>query len=138
MKQRIDIEQLMELTEGQRQNLMIWWNPNPGDCAILETYKGQEIGIINTVDIKQGTIYINWDNTYGFLKEHLLPLLNIWQMIELLDNQDKDHNLYIANNPGTSTWEIHRIYTKDGKANTTDIEKSEFCDCLWQAVKEIL
>jgi hypothetical protein len=65
-------------------------------------------------------------------------LLSIGQMIEILDRQCKSHNLYMENNPGTCTWEVNRVYTKNGIPHAPTIEKTELCDCLWELVKRIL
>jgi len=91
------------------------------------------------------------------LEEHLFqggkletttPLLSIGQLIEFLDENDFIKEVYhrdiLSINIGGSTtrgqnWNYHsHSYTKKHKELRRHFQKKELCDCLWEAVKEVL
>jgi len=78
VKRRIDVSQLNELTDGQKQKLREWWKPEPGDWYYSPCNDGtyQPYGL-----------YMWHDD--GIEKYKPLPALDIGQMIELLQNCEK-------------------------------------------------
>jgi hypothetical protein len=120
MKQRISIEQLQELTGEQQQRLREWWKPQEGDWyhdkTYGESYYGMEVGGYDVYTLKPAI-----DD---------LPLLNIGQMIELLENKNPslkiENNYYDEIDPDSFIWGV------DGK------RADNFCDALWNAVKKVL
>jgi len=113
MKRRITVEQLQELTEEQQQRLREWWKPEHGDWY-LQYWIDDEPSLL---------IY----DSHTYLDDMFLPLLDIGQMIELLNNYDCDTEMQSAGN----MWYV----MVGGHINT---QAEELCDALWQAVKQIL
>lgn len=106
MKQRISISQLNQLSDNQKRKLRNYWKPK------FYKYVGSVVDFEDEITIDtEGTLY-----TISFLKDEFmgitLPLLNIGQMIELLD----DYNAPLI-----------RVKTVN-----------ELCDFLWKEIKEIL
>jgi hypothetical protein len=136
MKRRITIEQLRELTEGQKQKLIALWNPTGGDCLFVPTetqHKNTDCDKINTINedvigcigsfaFDKNELYypeFGNDNDFVFKKIDCLPLLDIGQMIELLQRIDGD---------GLKTkWYIPLAFIDH-----------KLCDALWKAVKTML
>ena len=124
MKLRITPEQLLELTDEQKQNLRELWGHRKWDlCAQFRDGR-----FIATHCIRDDPPYELCDTTSLVLFKHtLLPILSIGQMIELLDNifqKDKsiEHNKMQININKTILW----------------VGNSQLCDALWQAVKAVL
>jgi hypothetical protein len=119
MKRRINIEQLAELTGEQVRKLHDWWQPSIGDW------------MINTNLVKPEPRVLK----YTFKHERDLPLLDIGQMIELLQDNDS----IIRYEPDEQN-EL-QIY-KEGQwgRNTyyVSLLNKDICDALWRAVKQIL
>lgn len=118
MKKRISVDQMRELTKEQKKKLCEWWHPEHGDnfYDYIETAYTDCIVFLNGNDIKgcQGDEY---------KKENCLPLLNIGQMIELLEN--KEHNNHL----------IRQIF----HITSSQIDNVDnLCDALWEAIKSIL
>jgi len=131
MKQRINIDQLQELTSDQQNKLRDLWKPKQYDY-VAYTYEYYEKLITNEVVIKG--LYNNDPNfveevsdlegEYVFPKCNCLPLMNIGQMIEILGNDWYDE-LFICQF-------YHNEYYVE---NSYD---GEFVDALWEKVKYIL
>ncbi len=110
MKRRITVEQLQELTEEQQQRLREWWKPQYYD--VYAEYDG-------CLDC-----YEEMTATYPKQPDQNdLPLLDIGQMIELLENLQFD-------------W-FDEICTDEG-VYPQPIKGDNLCDALWQAVKQVL
>lgn len=127
MKRRITIEQLDELTEGQKAKLTEWWKPEYCDCFYITKnyYKewndiGEEIVEYRVTDLEFLTIE-HRDFRGGrykavkYPKEYCIPLLDIGQMIELLESKGI---------------KLYRI--------GVDVNINNLCDALWKTVKEAL
>ena len=91
MKQRINIDQLQELTLGQQSKLRDWWKPKQYD-QVAYTYKYHDEWVTGKIIIKglyngnptKVEEVSDIDGEYVFLKSQCLPLLNIGQMFEIL------------------------------------------------------
>lgn len=116
MKQRISVDQLLELTSEQREKLRSLWNPENGDYIFVELNSGD----VNRSDIGgylHSSGFFDYDPASKLIwsfsgYEHaskMFPLFSIGQMIELL----------LINNLAMSLTE-------------------NICDELWRAVKSIL
>jgi hypothetical protein len=111
MKRRIEPEQLLELTNEQRQKLQNWWVTELGDY--MTDFSTEEDGRYFVGICKY--IKPNSENrSIGF------PLLDIGQMIELLGDKWYDKIFYA----------VDEYIEKD--------YKGELCDALWQAVKQVI
>jgi len=148
MKRRISVEQLQELTYGQKQKLNEWWKPQIGDVFLTPDNTTAAIGdycfyTMHCTELVQ--FYGNDQNTETLVKvKYCIPLLDIGQMIELLES--KDHFFSISkeiacDDLGCLNWGwLIEINTKE---SPHQIEYMEFstdglADCLWKAVKTIL
>ena len=136
MKQRLEPKDLGELTEQQKVRLRELWKPQLGDAVLIP--RGIKYGngygkwhediwdkdvvyfigdiIADNISSVNNEPCLNLaeyssDNYFEIMVKDCLPLLNIGQMIEVVDN---------------------------GYFNANDIEIYELCDALWQAVKELL
>lgn len=125
MKQRIAVEQLMDLTEEQKQKLREWWKPQEGDFFLRVTTKGK-IDFIPFIFNAREFEFANY-------KEFKIPLLSMGQMIELLHtNHNLEHIEYMS---GNGTYEV----TVNPYVRLIEYKQAvELCDALWEAVKEIL
>lgn len=121
MKQHITIEQLDELTKSAKNKLRKWWKPTEGDW-LREKY-WEEAKIIGlgcwSPECECLTMYgpTNRKNEY-------LPLLSISQLIEFLDEIAPDKIIEVIDN---ETLGLSYGFPVD-----------DFCDDLWEAVKEVL
>ena len=121
MKRRIIVEQLQELTEEQQQRLREWWKPQYQD--VYAEYDG-------CLDC-----YEEMTATYPKQPDQNdLPLLDIGQMIELIT--DKQNSLCLVYYYGENA-ELHDT-PGDYNYYPAKAEGKEICDCLWQAVKQVL
>ena len=129
MKQRITVEQLQELTPEQQQKLRELWKPNYGDCAC-------EVGESDYVEQYKDDPYRHVIENAQNILNNSLPLLDIGQMIELLNNKRNQ----------AETLEIHApiglidrwcVWYANG-AFPKRYETHELCDALWESVKEAL
>jgi hypothetical protein len=134
MKQRITVEQLQQLTEEQQQRFREWWKPSIGD-AFTNYYADFGWTYNNIVGGCKGywnceSVIDDGDNPSEQPDEDSLPLLNIGQMIELLENKNPslkiENNYYDEIDPDSFIWGV------DGK------RADNFCDALWNAVKKVL
>ncbi|MDD4690584.1 MAG: hypothetical protein PHE51_12690, partial [Eubacteriales bacterium] len=110
-----------ELAEEQKQRLRELLKPAIGDMFILSG-KYKVIDVINGLDDENGDYFCYYDN-FVAEKEKCLPLLDIGQMIELLENLQFD-------------W-FDEICTDEG-VYPQPIKGDNLCDALWQAVKQVL
>jgi hypothetical protein len=123
MKQRIEPPQLNELTDEQKDKLREWWKPEKGDWVCD---KNCDNGLLH-VDCDTGwAVYDNYTNHLGdwneaVIKQKLLPILSIGQMIEILG---KD-------------W-VEQVYSVDYDHDIYPLFDNELCDALWSAIKEVL
>jgi hypothetical protein len=122
MKQRISVEQLLQLNKEQRRKLREWWKPDIDDVFIWHEGKREHRWIKGDFHDHD---YWRWFQRQNDKKSDL-PLLNIGQMIELLDIE--------LMNPYPSNWEVE--YYQGNKLCITSA--GELCDALWSAVKEVL
>jgi hypothetical protein len=134
MKRRIDLAQLNQLTDEQKQKLREWWKPQEGDwfynnAEFIESSIG-EYSVPNP-----GTMFDhNAPYEANFIEfKDCLPLLDISQMIELLKSKSTqirvgcEGELIVSDNNGKYTNE-HFIY----------ILNDDLCNELWETVKEVL
>jgi hypothetical protein len=133
MKRRITEEQLMELTDEQKQRLREWWKIGKGDIFHSTHFSGLYDYHI-AIDVYNYTI-LDWITGVELDKDTCLPLLDIGQMIDLLTQREGFPNLYISNYPGVKTWELTYICNPNIEA---EIETTELCDALWESVKQVL
>lgn len=151
MKQHITPEQLDELTDAQKEKLHFWWigHQNVGDIYSIYDPKNEEtisphgLGIntcIIDVDVENcpmirikndGVIDLSYPQHENW---SCLPRLSIGQMIEFLD----EHNM-ISRIDRDDPWEVQTPLYKNGELYAWNgINKTELCDALWEAVKEVL
>jgi hypothetical protein len=110
MKRRINPEQLQELTEEQQQRLREWWELTAWD--VIAVYETECTCRISNV----------LEETMKTTKNKCLPLLDIGQMIELLNDAEQSSKIF----------KIMR------RVDDCIIDIQELCDALWQAVKQVL
>ena len=134
MKQHITTEQLNELSKKGKERLGKWWKPKWGDriTSIEKISSEKEIHSLG---------FITYYNAAGFMvefkkppfsaykdKADLSPLLSIGQMIEFLDGKSIDKH-YTA---------LNIIIFEQGVGGTILLPTEQWCDALWEAVKEKL
>jgi hypothetical protein len=144
MKQRINIEQLQELTEEQKQRLREWWKPNKYDVAIDFKYDNYEFPVEQVCDDKLIDFVDYGEEIADSKKEDCLPLLNIGQMIELLTNKGRfAEKLIIEIYKATRVERENKIceiyeHSRDYEDGIVSYANRELANCLWQAVKQVL
>lgn len=116
VKRRITVEQLNELTDKQRERLRNWWKQEAYDLYASETATGE---------LKHYGVYHWTENSEIQAKDKRLPLLDIVQMIELLEEKHGE------------CW-INKIYSVDYDHNIYPLYEGELCDALWEEVKAVL
>ncbi len=131
MKQNVTKEQLEGLTAKGKKSLREWWNPKEGDKFLDydgEVFYGQSNGFEDETYLPDKVYF---KGTAGEGKETDLPLLSIGQMIEFLDERGSSKfDLGYAMASGIS--ESYGSLTYD------EIDVSELCDDLWEAVRKVL
>ncbi len=131
MKRRITIRQLNELSEEQKVRLREWWKPEHGDLVYDTDLK-------NVQCIYPYDIYLR-----GFFEE-VLPLLDIGQMIELLQEHGvKEDGIELLScltfcKPVCRQDEFIYNDTIIGLYWAGRFDGVELVDALWQAVKSVL
>jgi len=117
MKKRITVEQLQELEPKQQQKLREWWKPEIGDefTGITKHGTQRRLDIVGDIDDCELSSYDDCSWTYK--QKDCLPLLDIEQMIELLEDSIEDKNHYCE-----IRW----------------CKYEELCDILWEKVKDFL
>ena len=119
---------LKELTEEQKERLLDWWKPSPGDWVWDEGYQSELM------------IPYNCKLTSVEHKLYIVPLLSVGQCFRFLF----DKGLSITNMScyntfyGCGVTEITFEYEGNNEMNTFKIEGESLVDALWCAVKEIL
>jgi hypothetical protein len=121
MKQIITVEQLMELTEEQKQRLRELWKREFGDVFYITDYKDNKEAQMQVMDRV-------WQLIVKDYRKEFLPLLSIGQMIELLIQH---HGEYWSDS-------ISKINGTTYSKNIYFTYEDELCDALWQAVKQVL
>ena len=141
MKQRIDVSQLNELTDEQKQKLREWWKPQEGDYIAgewLNENDGMELqflGIVLNI-ITDGGILLDTGGSIRWCPD--LPLLSIGQMIELLGTKIMEI-MPNADLPSHETeLKTYSVTLCQIKSDDFYFKEPELCDALWQAVKEAL
>lgn len=127
MKRHITVEQFNELSDEQKQKLRSWWRPKEYDLYTDDdgNYDAWEVDYDGSYcfdEVKKQRLSYDEEAT------DMYPLLSIGQMIEFLEGKfDRIENDGI-------TWEVQM------KKNNAwyGINREEFCDALWEAVKETL
>lgn len=118
MKQHITVEQVNELSDKGKEELREWWKPTWGDITSL----GQVV-ITHSFNLDSEEEYFmasaGDQSAEETLKSECFPLLTIGQMIEFLGSLSRIDSVFLL------TWEMND-------------SPDEFCDTLWEAVKEIL
>jgi|SRR3972149_466892 len=121
MKQRIDKEQVLSLTDEQKVKLRELWEPKEGDFFYFpiygECYYGEYMG--------------GYSNEAFVPNADSLPLLSIGQMIEILHRKNLQITLEQGRDYAVSFFLgfIPKEYRFQDK---------ELCDALWEALKEVL
>jgi hypothetical protein len=115
MKRRITPEQLAELTEEQKDRLREWWKPEIGDLNVFFENQKENVRIVLYAPHRQG-LY--------------LPLLDIGQCIDLLDNFVRQIDIYQIKE---KTWTV-----VDAEGEVFECGHKELIDALWEAVKSVL
>lgn len=132
MKQRITVEQLNELTEGQRENLREWWKPRAGDYfeALTSNPLNRVINEVNSGG--------NWldTNGMGWMKQDCLPLLSIGQCIEFLNDRTAEQPL--GYNDAGCFYTVQIGPRGAGEGIGSQYVGEELIDALWSAVKASL
>lgn len=123
MKQHITVEQLNELSEKSRKNLIKRFKFRKGDWICwshLKGFTGPELLNIEPA--------VNFENIY-----ECYPLLSIGQMIEFLDDNDAYAFGKYLTGTNCRSWQVKKVKVKQAIS-----QRANLCDALWQAVKEIL
>lgn len=113
MKQHITVSQLNQLNKKGKKRLDEWFCRQPYTYTLTSIQKVGETGFKNNS-----------------------PLLSIGQMIEFLD----ENGFYIDNfmeqfiSKDKKYWEITYLWLDRAHV----VSKTELCDALWEAVKEVL
>ena len=137
MKQRINAEQLQELSKEQKISLKEWCKPQFGD--VLNSIKCGEVVFIYA----NGQDRLNFDSD-GYewdIKENCLPLLSIGQMIEILQGKSEQiTTCYNEKGVELMVWTEFpkQIQHISGRLKLSRYKADSYCDALWQAVKEVL
>jgi 5'-3' exonuclease len=133
MKRRIDLSQLQELTPEQQRKLREWWKPELHDVVL---YEDEEVSIVDCYPGKQ-KLMLSSKDMYGDYEEVqkavVLPLLDMGQMIQLLE--EKDQCLNITKRTDLEGWGYEIILRH---INYYDFSTGELADALWEAVKAVL
>jgi len=128
VKQRITIEQLNELSDAQKQRLRELWKPQDGDFIYSAKHGHPEF--LEVAPMRGYGDYLK-------NRDKSLPLLNIGQMIEILSEILLDISIVPKSLlTDKKLWSITITFRETTFMKS--FEKSELCDALWQATKEIL
>lgn len=114
MKLRLNKEDILSLTDEQKEKLRELWEPKKYD-VFMEEYP-------------DGTINIGVIDRESYIpSEHAIPLFSIGDLIEILG--DKLNGISTSyNNGGVDVF----LYNRESIGN------KELCDALFQALKEVL
>jgi hypothetical protein len=117
-KRRITVEQLNELSTQQMMKLKNWWKPSYGDACTFDGEK--ELIVFSDQKLSHYSM--------------CAPLLDIGQMIQFLQ-ENRVEFVYDYNEFFCKIFSGTKV--KDTVDNL-DINKSDFCDQLFEAVKVVL
>lgn len=117
MKQHITIEQLNELGEKGKKQLRKWYYPKRSNGDLIIYHEP-----INPV-FRNTTMIFGERPMYG----DPTPLLSIGQMIEFLDEHDVDILTSLQCEQPAHDFSSEYMF-----------KPKDWCDALWEAVKEIL
>lgn len=131
MKQRITVEDLSELTDGQKERLREWWwGSNPGlfDVYALR-FKYDD------VTRYEGSYSLNGHRDFheDYHTGEALPMLSIGQMIQLLHENKWFYELSFTEQDDMFPARWHYYTTSVGS-----YKDGEPCDLLWEGVKQVL
>lgn len=131
MKQHISTEQLNDLSEESKLKLRDWWTPQDGDWYAWRNTRRQKISTFALVafDSEYGWGDVEPNKKVKGKCPLTLPLLSIGQMIEFLDENNKNYLMEIISFPKGSDFCLVEMVAPTAK---------ELCDALWEAVKEVL
>lgn len=130
MKHKITTKQALSLPEKKRSKLQDWWQPQKGEWIVFINGNEAQIDRFNEKD--NIIVYINRiGQVEAAHKKVALPLLTISQMIEFLEDSKQEKELVIQNISKDSSWMVDIGYNKV-------CFKKEFCDALWEAIREYL
>ncbi|MCD1259567.1 hypothetical protein B5M42_012070 [Paenibacillus athensensis] len=105
MKLRITYREVSRLSPEQVSTLRSWWQPQEGDYLSLDEHE-------------EMVYFLN-----GINRTKAIPLLNLGQMVQFLDERKL----------------LHTIEQRDGLWTVNNqFSDSELCNALWQAVEAAL
>lgn len=122
MKQRITIDDIRKLTQKQQVKLRQLWHPSIGD-TVNDRYDNSVMFVNSRVDDYNITL-IRGNSRMKVTKEECLPLLNIGQMIELLEDKQIE-------------WRLDTFTINQDEINIK-YNKNELCDTLWFLIVEFV
>lgn len=139
MKKRIDIEQLMSLSDEQKEKLRELWVPQSWDRVLVVggfPYYGHISEYEDAVSVNDNEWFetgqiTNVDGDIFYRKEDILPLLTIGDMIEILPN-------YCIIEKKQSHEEETPVYRVINIESGIVRESTEFADILFETLKEVL
>lgn len=120
MKQNISVDDLMELSEQQKEKLRGMWEP-------------KEYAPVYYAKDKVEFHYL--DESFVPTKNELLPLLSIGDMIEILEQKGEVYsvnNMYVNIGTNKKGWGILLL------SQNKEYRSDDLVTALWQAVKSIL
>lgn len=140
MKQRIDSDQLNELTKVQQKRLRERWKPVEGDY-FYTWLNGEAFSFYIVVDSwtkGNSTILVDYRGADTFLDmEDCLPLLSIGQMIEILSQSSYGYpRIGFTDSDGNNKNKLGYVMSMSSKYR--NYESQELCDALWEAVKAVI
>jgi hypothetical protein len=116
MKQRITVKELEKLTDAQKGILRDWWKPSEGDFVTGDGQDGAYMCM--------GQLEVD-----NLIKENVLPLLSIGQMIQFI----QEHKPLLK---GISKNRFNQWFVNIDNGMLG--YKDELCDALWEATKQLL
>ena len=131
MKQHITVDQLNELSEKGKDKLRKWYRPQVGDMYFI-TWFDNKIGSWTQEEFDLISRGANLDHN-GDINYFRWPFLSIGQMIEFLDEQVNGLVLDFTLINGCVDGNAYI----NGETLST-LNPKQFCDALWEAVKEVL
>ncbi len=136
MKQRINVEQLKQLTPQQQENLRKGWNPKEGDWWKPAAVDSEELLVNHQKECCVGDHcgFGPLDEWFSGLKELCLPLLSVGQCIELLESEYPTLHINKHLPSGLQTWIEYDVFQQ----GLGSFRGKELIDALWEAVKEVL
>jgi len=146
MKQRITFKQLNQLDEEQQRIVRDWWKPEINDIftTIDEDMCIQESELIIKNIEWDDSIY-DWSSEVAHNKDSLLPLLNIGQIIQLIQEKGEYkfgrlEDLGFDTVPRTLglSYMLDLVDLSEKRVIKVRDSGNELCDLLWEGVKKSL